>query len=246
MARPDGLFAAYRGESLADARDQIRGRESVQLGVSGRSRSSVVPELSNSRSLFEAERRRSRTPSDARRHDVLAVPGWVDRIECISMRFSNIIRWNDAFRDRCRCSMQGRTNDLEVRLVNGKPADIQKLKDLLKRINEAVDDFSSTPATSASDRGAYDDYPLHKVALWGDTEAAEILLDHGADIDGLGEDDETALHRAVVGRKPEMIRLLLSRGANADIKNRYGESAREDAMSTGNPDLIAAMTGATN
>jgi hypothetical protein len=31
--RPERLFAADRGESLAGARDQIRGRESVQLGV---------------------------------------------------------------------------------------------------------------------------------------------------------------------------------------------------------------------
>jgi ankyrin repeat protein len=130
--------------------------------------------------------------------------------------------------------------------VNKKKADIEKLNEVLKRINSLVDDFASAPAKSASDRGAYDDYPLHKVAIWGDIEAAEVLLDHGADVNALGEDDETALHRAVIGQKPDMVRLLLGRGANADIENRYGDSARDDALASGNPDLVAAMSRTTN
>lgn len=45
---------------------------------------------------------------------------------------------------------------------------VLSLTELLERINNVVDDFASRPATSASDKGAFDDYPLHKVAIWGD------------------------------------------------------------------------------
>jgi len=112
------------------------------------------------------------------------------------------------------------------------------LEEVLKRINEAVDDFASKPATSASDKGAFDDYPLHKVAIWGDVEAAEVLLAHGADINARGEDDDTPLHRALAGGHLEMVQFLLSRGADPDLKDRYGGSPREhlDAL-----DLIKAM-----
>lgn len=103
---------------------------------------------------------------------------------------------------------------------------------------EAVDDFASKPATGASDKGAFDDFPLHKVAVWGDVEAAEVLLAHGADITARGADDDTPLHRALMGGHLEMMQFLLSRGANPDLRDIYGDSPRDhlDALA-----LIKAM-----
>jgi hypothetical protein len=48
IGAPGEIVRRYRGESLARTRDQIRGRESVQLGVTGGARLSALPELSNS------------------------------------------------------------------------------------------------------------------------------------------------------------------------------------------------------
>ena len=72
-------------------------------------------------------------------------------------------------------------------MTSDKSRKLPSLEAVLKQINEAVDDFASRPATSASDRGAFDDYPLHKVAIWGDVDAAEVLLVHGADINARAE-----------------------------------------------------------
>jgi len=95
------------------------------------------------------------------------------------------------------------------------------LAEVLRRIND-LDDFTEHPATSANDRGAFEDYPLHKAAIWGDVEAARVLLDHGADIDARGEDGDTPLHRAAAAGKQAMVSFLISRGANKTILNRYG------------------------
>lgn len=114
------------------------------------------------------------------------------------------------------------------------------LAEVLAEVNK-LDDFTSKPARAASDRGAYDDYPLHKVAIWGEVEAAKILLEHGAVIDARGEDDDTPLHRAVAGGHPEMVRFLLSRGADPNLKNRYGDSPLDDANRTMDGGLIEAF-----
>ncbi|MBU1425896.1 MAG: ankyrin repeat domain-containing protein [Gammaproteobacteria bacterium] len=100
------------------------------------------------------------------------------------------------------------------------------LQEVLRRVNETMDDFASKPAKTANDRGAFEDYPLHKVAIWGDVDAASVLLDNGADINAIGEDGDTPLHRAIAGDKPDMVQFLISRGADTSIRNRYGIAAR--------------------
>jgi len=110
---------------------------------------------------------------------------------------------------------------------------------VLDRINIAITDYMCKPAKAASDVGSTGDYPLHKVAIWGDVAAAEVLLAHGADINARGEDDDTPLHRSM--RHPEMVRFLLSRGADPDLKDRYGRSPRDRIMDLNNQDLINAL-----
>jgi ankyrin repeat protein len=99
------------------------------------------------------------------------------------------------------------------------------LADVLQRINETMDDFASKPAKMPNDRGAFEDYPLHKVAIWGDIEAANVLLNNGADINAIGEDGDTPLHRAVAGGQLDMMQFLISRGADTTIPNRHGTPA---------------------
>ena len=109
----------------------------------------------------------------------------------------------------------------------------KSLKDVLRRINESVDDFASQPARTPNDRGAFEDFPLHKVAIWGDLEAAAVLLNNGADINAIGEDGDTPLHRAAAAGQQEMVKYLLSRGADAKLRNRYGSTPLEPPKGKG-------------
>src|SRR5579859_4629611 len=101
-----------------------------------------------------------------------------------------------------------------------------RLQAVLDKINEEVADFENLPDFGPNDRGVYQDYPMHKVAIWGDIESASVLLAYGADIDARGEDEETPLQRAIAGRKVDMIEYLLKQGADPDLKDMYGHSAR--------------------
>ena len=61
--------------------------------------------------------------------------------------------------------------------------------------------------------------PLTWAALMGQTQAAELLLQHGADVNGRNEDDNTALHLAVFLGHAETAELLLKSGADVNVKN---------------------------
>lgn len=106
------------------------------------------------------------------------------------------------------------------------PLSIRTLASVLAEVNQ-LSDWSDRPASHANDQcfpGG--DFPLHKVAIWGDVEAAAMLLAHNADVNAQGEDGDTALHRA--RGDIEMVKLLLSRGAHGAIVNRYGDKALTD------------------
>jgi ankyrin repeat protein len=117
---------------------------------------------------------------------------------------------------------------LEVELLIGD--DSGELERVLFRINNDVADWFGAPATGANDRAVTGDFPLHKVAIWGDVRGAEILLRNGADVNARGEDDDTPIQRAITGGSVEMVRYLLEQGADIDLRNRYGLSARDDIL----------------
>ena len=64
--------------------------------------------------------------------------------------------------------------------------------------------------------------PLTWAAMMGQTPAAELLLEHGADINGRNRDDNTALHLAVFLGRAEIVELLLKNGADVNAKNDDG------------------------
>ena len=68
----------------------------------------------------------------------------------------------------------------------------------------------------------FDMPPLTWAALMGQTAAAELLLQHGADINGRNKDDNTALHLAVFLGRAETVELLLKNGADVNAKNDDG------------------------
>jgi len=84
---------------------------------------------------------------------------------------------------------------------------------ILDQVNSTADfgyvDFSDINATNA-----LGDNALHCVIVWGDLEAARVLIDNGIDIHKHGEEGETPLHRACSFGRLEIAELLLQRGAD--------------------------------
>ena len=64
--------------------------------------------------------------------------------------------------------------------------------------------------------------PLTWAAVMGQTEAAELLLQHGADINGRNREGNTALHLAMFLGRAETAELLLKSGADVTAKNDDG------------------------
>ena len=64
--------------------------------------------------------------------------------------------------------------------------------------------------------------PLTWAAVMGQTEAAELLLQHGANVNGRNRDDNTALHLAMFLGRAETTELLLRSGADVNAKNDDG------------------------
>ena len=64
--------------------------------------------------------------------------------------------------------------------------------------------------------------PLAWAAMMGQTAAAELLLEHGADINGRNQDGNTALHLAAFLGRAETAELLINNGADVKAKNGDG------------------------
>ncbi len=57
-----------------------------------------------------------------------------------------------------------------------------------------------------------------------------MLLDAGADINGLNEDEETPLHVACTRGYTAIVRLLLDRGADVNIRDALEETALDKIL----------------
>jgi hypothetical protein len=75
--------------------------------------------------------------------------------------------------------------------------------------------------------------PLHTAAEGGHAGIVEILLEHGAEVDGRAMRGETALHRAAARAKVEAMEVLLARGAAVNDRDEYGATPLHHAMKCG-------------
>ncbi len=66
--------------------------------------------------------------------------------------------------------------------------------------------------------------PLNTAALFGQTDAAKLLLDKGADVSVANSDGSTALHIASFFTREDLVELLLENGASVSVKNKRGET----------------------
>ena len=84
---------------------------------------------------------------------------------------------------------------------------------ILNRMKDAADfgyvDFNDINATNA-----LGDNALHCVIVWGDYEAARVLIENGIDIQKHGEHGYTPLHQACAFGHKNIVELLLQNGAD--------------------------------
>ncbi len=79
------------------------------------------------------------------------------------------------------------------------------------------------------------------------TEAVELFLARGVDIDQTGPFDSTALTRSISTKHKDMIQLLLSKGANPDFTKPgtiYGDRPIQAAAKCGDADIFKLIWGA--
>lgn len=79
--------------------------------------------------------------------------------------------------------------------------------------------------------------PLHFAAAFGQSEAASLLLDHGAAIDLMDQDGNTALHLASFFCQQSVVDLLLEYGASPLTKNAMGQTSVDMVTADWSPRL---------
>lgn len=69
--------------------------------------------------------------------------------------------------------------------------------------------------------------PLISASVFGKQEAAQLLIDAGADVNFKNNDGSTALHTAAFFCRKEIVKMLVDKNADKSIKNNFGATALE-------------------
>src|SRR6266536_1675489 len=87
---------------------------------------------------------------------------------------------------------------------------------------------------------------LHFAAFFGKAEVARILIEAGADVDAVADNEMRVqpLHSAAAGRHLEVCRLLLAAGADVDARQAGGFTPLHAAAQNGDPELVELFLSA--
>lgn len=144
--------------------------------------------------------------------------------------------------EKVREFIRNRKSDIQAEIANGMPVwrkrpeppfviseDGDFMKSFLKMIEDTLAGAARNGDLEAIKQHIADGVdvnallfempPLAWAAMMGQTEAAELLLQQGADINGRNRDGNTALHLAVFLGNAETAELLLKSGADVNAKN---------------------------
>jgi Ankyrin repeats (3 copies)/Ankyrin repeats (many copies) len=84
--------------------------------------------------------------------------------------------------------------------------------------------------------------PLHcrRHSQWF-SHIAQLLLQHGADVDARGRGCTTPLHMAVINRRVEVVRVLLEHGANVDAEDDEGKTSSQIAAESRYNEILEVL-----
>jgi ankyrin repeat protein len=116
-----------------------------------------------------------------------------------------------------------------------------RLRDYLLEMEDHPDFGGLTTPLTVHSANILGDTPLHVAVRRGDAKIVSDMLDAGADINKLGEEDFTPLHYANMYDDADMVRLLLERGANVRTINGWGETPLYTATRRGISEIINAI-----
>ena len=77
------------------------------------------------------------------------------------------------------------------------------------------------------------DTPLHVLITRGNTAGSLLLIEHGANVNAIGDMGETPLHLAIRRKDLTVISALLNKNANINIVSEFGKTAFEEAKENG-------------
>jgi len=100
------------------------------------------------------------------------------------------------------------------------------LRKLLKKVQSTAD-FCSVSFETINDTNALGDNALHCICVWGDIEAAKILVENGIYINQRGEGNFTPLNVALDFEHKELADYLISCGADSSVVGAEFEFNRE-------------------
>jgi ankyrin repeat protein len=112
----------------------------------------------------------------------------------------------------------------------------------LDRLRERLDDDPSRLTARSADGYT----ALHFAAFSAKPEAARILLEAGAPVDVVADNETRVqpLHSAAAGRQIEICRLLLAAGADVDARQAGGFTPLHEAAQNGDPEMVELFLSA--
>ena len=110
------------------------------------------------------------------------------------------------------------------------------------RLHERLDEDAGAVAARSSDGFT----ALHFAAFFGKAEVARILVEAGADVHAVADNEMRVqpLHSAAAGRHLEVCRLLLAAGADVNARQAAGYMPLHEAAQNGDPELVELFLSA--
>jgi uncharacterized protein len=86
--------------------------------------------------------------------------------------------------------------------------------------------------------------PLHLACFFGQLEAAEMLIQHQADVNAVSPSRIAVIHSAAASRNAALLRLVLQAGANPNLQQQGGYTALHEAAMHNSVDRAQALLDA--
>ncbi|MGH9117323.1 MAG: ankyrin repeat domain-containing protein [Acidimicrobiales bacterium] len=137
--------------------------------------------------------------------------------------------------------------DIAVRLAAvtaDDPIDVHEAA-AIDRVDELGRLLEAEPARVAT-RSADGFTPLHLAAFFGAPGAVRVLLDHGADVEAVAENEMVVrpLHSAAAGGHGQIVALLLEHGADPNATQQHGFTPLHTAMALDDSSMVSMLIAA--